>query len=603
MQSPARPALRRRARSRAADPARIIAYDFETAPIRSGTPRPLYLTAYGSGMHYASPIRSMAHLRAELVQHFLTEETEGATFVAWNGNRFDAYFVAAALVRDPEYRITPYLTGSRELRALVIRRADDPNSRKRKWVFADGMAMLGIDCALGELLQTFAPELPKLAPPDWSRGFDPDDEGHRDYAMRDSQGLHAAMVHAQDILMSQFNEPLGLTIGGAAIRVLVANLPERVTVRPLEEDAEKPVREFLSRGGYVFCRSKYRGPVWKYDLNQAYAAAMRDALLPCGAMMHGSYSIDPDIDTYMICIDAWAPPGSPAATVPFYVKVEDSHGRIRSTYARGIIRGAWVTSDEHRQLQVEGWTIEPIEWWAWSANFRLTDFVGRLETLRRTAPGGPQGPMGRMVKAIGNSAYGKTAEKLDGIEYVLAAECPGDFLPWYADDDSEPIDHVYWRFDPDSRPRPHHQPQIAAFITAHVRMVMRRAILVAPDAWLYADTDCLMFARDVTAHLDTDPTRYGAWKIEEEGAEYSIIDRKVYVSQDGRKKAARGMDVRALKGEDFEAWFSGMAPRQDQLQLTNFLDVMRGAEMYVSRSRRGQTAERENDHESDTATA
>jgi hypothetical protein len=90
MQSPARPALRRRARARAADPARLIAYDFETAPIRSGTPRPLYLTAHGSGMRYASPIRSMAHLRAELVNHFLTEENEGATFVAWNGNRFDA---------------------------------------------------------------------------------------------------------------------------------------------------------------------------------------------------------------------------------------------------------------------------------------------------------------------------------------------------------------------------------------------------------------------------------------------------------------------------------------------------------------------------------
>jgi hypothetical protein len=106
-----------------------------------------------------------------------------------------------------------------------------------------------------------------------------------------------------------------------------------------------------------------------------------------------------------------------------------------------------------------------------------------------------------------------------------------------------------------------------------------------------------MFSRDVTAHLDTDPIRYGAWKIEEEGAEYSIIDRKVYVSQDGRRRVARGMDVRALRGEDFAAWFDGQAPRQDQLQLTNFLDVMRGAEMYVSRSRRGQTAEREEDHE------
>jgi hypothetical protein len=110
-----------------------------------------------------------------------------------------------------------------------------------------------------------------------------------------------------------------------------------------------------------------------------------------------------------------------------------------------------------------------------------------------------------------------------------------------------------------------------------------------------------MFTRDVTARLDVDPTRYGAWKIEESGAEYSIIDRKVYMSADGRRKAARGMDVRALTGEAFELWFDGKAPRQDQLQLTNFLDVMRGAEMYVSRSRRGHSTEE--DHEPDTATA
>lgn len=597
---PVKPAFRRRARSRAAKPTRIVAYDFETTTIRSGTPRPLYLTACGQGMRYAEKIRSMAHLRAELVAHFLTEENEGTVFAAWNGNRFDAYFIAAALVRDPDYRLTPYLTSSRELRALVIHRADDPTSRTRRWTFADGMAMLGIDCALDELLRTFAPSLPKLPPPDWSRGFDPLDPAHAAYAMRDSEGLYAALEHAQEIVMSHFGEPLGLTMGGTAIRVLGANIPQRVTISPLDDAAETVVRQFLNRGGFTFCRGKYRGPVWKYDLNQAYAAAMRDCLMPCGSMISGQYALDPDIDTYMVRIDAWIDPASPAATVPIYVKTEDAHGRIRGTYARGIIRGAWITSDEHRQLQAEGWNIEIIEWWAWSQNFRLADYIDRLENLRRTAPGGPQGPMGRMIKAIGNTAYGKTAEQLDGIEYLLAAECPPDFLPWYADDDAEPIEHVYWRFDPDSRPRPHHQPQIAAFITAHVRMVMRRAILIDSGAWIYADTDCLMFTRDVTARLDTDPARYGAWKIEEEGAEYAIIDRKVYMRADGTKRTARGMDVRALRGEDFDAWFEGHAPRQDQLQLTNFLDVMRGAEMYVPRSRRGQSTEE--DHEQ-TATA
>jgi hypothetical protein len=124
-------------------------------------------------------------------------------------------------------------------------------------------------------------------------------------------------------------------------------------------------------------------------------------------------------------------------------------------------------------------------------------------------------------------------------------------------------------------------------------MKVRRAILVEPDAWLYADTDCVMFRQDVTERLDTDPLRYGAWKVEESGAEYAIIDRKVYVSADGRKKAARGLDVKALTGEHFALWFDGEAPQQRTYQLTNFLDVMRGAEMYVSRPRRGHATEKE----------
>jgi hypothetical protein len=595
--------MRRRERRKPADPARIVAYDFETAPIRAGTPRPLYLTAHCDEWSYAGQIHSMAHLHEELVAHFLIPRNWGRMFVAWNGNRFDAYFVAAALVRDPRFVITPYLTSSRELRALVIHAAGDESSRIRRWIFADGMAMLGIDCDLGTLLDTFAPDLPKLPAPDWSRGFDARRQDHRDYAMRDSEGLWAAIVAAQRIVHGHFGEPLGITIGSTAIKVFQAEMPPGVWVMPLDDEARDPVAQLLARGGYVFCRGKYRGPVWKYDLNQAYAAAMRECAMPCGQMMRGQYAIDEGIETYMVLIDATAPPDSAASRVPFYVKVRDPLGRIRSTYARGVIRGAWITSDEHRQLIDEGWDIEIVEWWAWSRSFAMTDFVDRLETLRAAAPDGPQGAQGRMIKALGTTAYGKTAEQPDGIEYVLAATCPPGFLPWYDDDDAEPIDHVYWRFDPDSRPRPHHQPQIAAFITAHVRMKVRRAILLDPDAWLYADTDCVMFRRDVTQKMDIDPARYGAWKIEESGAEYSIIDRKVYVSADGRKKAARGLDVRALTGEHFALWFEGQAPYQRTYQLTNFLDVMRGAEMYVSRPRRGHATERTEDEHDNESTA
>ena len=47
--------------------------------------------------------------------------------------------------------------------------------------------------------------------------------------------------------------------------------------------------------------------------------------------------------------------------------------------------------------------------------------VGELETLRFTDKDGPSGPLGIMCKYIGNNAYGKLAEQLEGIELILSS--------------------------------------------------------------------------------------------------------------------------------------------------------------------------------------
>ena len=535
------------------------------------------MTAWSPFVQVAESIGSFSDLHAIITGQLLTPELSGAKFAAWNGNRFDAYFIAAAMVRDDRYRIIPLMTKSRELRGLDIVSLEDEGKR---WSFTCGMAMLGIDCTLSELLDSFAPDLPKLPAPDWSQGFDAARQDHRDYAMRDSEGLWHALDRAQRIVMQEFGEPLGLTMGGTGIRVFSASIPDRIVIKPAEEEAEQVIRQFLNRGGFVFCRGKYDGPVWKYDINQAYAAAMRECSMPCGSMLWDRFGPEDTTGAYMVKLSAIKPDN----VVPWYVKMQDAQGRIRATYARTVIRDAWVTSDEHRQLIAEGWEIEESEHWAWARTFTMRDFVDRLEAMRAQAPGGPQGPTGRMVKAIGTNCYGKTAEQPDGIEYCLARECPDGFLPWYEDDDGDPIEHVFWR-PQEVAPKPHQKPQIAAFITAHVRMVLRRAALLDPSAWLYADTDCLMFSRDMSHCLDIDATRYGAWKIESAGEHHRIIMPKVY--QSARKTAARGMNVQTLTGEHFDKWFKGEAPNQTQVQLRNFLDVMRGAEMYRAINRRG----------------
>ena len=572
-----RPALTRRERKRAAKPARIVAYDLETSPIRAGSPRPLFLTAWAPDFEVAETVRNFADLNRIIVDRFLVPEMSGARFAAWNGNRFDAYFIAAAMVRDERFRLIPLLTKSRELRGLDILSLENEGQR---WSFVCGMTMLGIDCTLAELLESFAPDLPKLPAPDWSSGFDPENPAHRDYAVRDSEGLWNALNRAQSIILGEFGEPLGLTMGGTGIRVFTASIPHRVIIKPTEPQAEDVIRQHLNRGGFVFCRGKYDGPAWKYDINQAYAAAMRECAMPCGSMLYDRFGPEDLTGAYMVRLSAIKPDN----VVPFYVKTADALGRIRATYARTVIRNAWVTSDEHRQLIAEGWEIEEDEHWAWARTFTMGDFVDRLEAMRAQAPGGPQGPTGRMVKSIGTNCYGKTAEQPDGIEYCLAAECPPGFLPWYEDDEPDPIEHVFWRAQ-EVPPKPHHQPQIAAFITAHVRMVLRRAALLDTAAWLYADTDCLIFSREMSHRLDIDPLRYGAWKVESAGEHHRIIMPKVYQSE--RKNAARGMNVSMLTGEHFEKWFKGDAPNQTQVQLRNFLDVMRGAEMYRAINRRG----------------
>lgn len=601
--------MRRHKRKRPLFPALIVGYDFETTKIQKGTPRPLYITAYGTrpAMHYASPIRDMMHLQRILLSEFLIEENHGVKFVAWNGNNFDAYFVAAALVTCDDFVMRPYLTQSKSLRGIrVVRREHLEVKGAPSWEFLDGIAMLGlIGVKLVKLLQTFAPHLPKLEGAiDFEREqFDPDKPAHCDYAMRDSVGLEFAMMAAQRVIYENFEQPLAVTMGGACIRILKAHLPEEVTVMPCGDKLLSIVRRYAMRGGYCYCVRRFEGPIWKFDLNQAYASAMRETHLPSGSAqrtlkgIRGPASFDgasqswtesPLPACYLARIEAW----HPGNRVPFYCRGEVG-GKVRSLFALEHIPPTWICSNELEQLQREGWTIELSESWGWSESFNLKDYVDKLERRRMTCPGGPSGPEGTMLKAVGNHSYGKMLEELEPIEYVIASEAPEGYAPTYVNGEVDPLEHIYERFlAPDEvHPKDYHQPHIGAFITAHVRMVVRRAALLDPESWLYADTDCVVFARDPSAGLDIDPKRYGAWKIEEAGTPYQIIAKKVYANTATGEGSAKGLHVKQVTPGQFTEWLHGTPPVQHQVQRNNFLRVMQGAEMYRAQTRSGTAVE------------
>lgn len=588
-----RPRLVRKERKRTAPLTDIIAYDLETTPIKAGTPELLYITAYSDAHDFimGEKINTLDDLLNILEDRFLIPRFEGSKFVAWNANNFDVYFVALALIRSDKWIIRPFLTRSKALRGLLVLRKENFSHERKKgtriknngWMFLDGISMLGlIGTTLKSFLERFAPDHQKLDRESFEfRQFDPENPDDVDYAFRDSIGLYHGMEAAQSIVHERFNLGLQPTIGNLGIKIFQSKIPEAVQIRQPNNYENRVYRDFVCRGGYCHLMRKYRGPVWKYDLNQAYAAAMREAELPAGFTSILDYKVPQYAKTYVARISAT----NPKNIIPFYCIDQTDEINRAAKFATTEINDTWVTKCEYEQLLSEGWKIKVRESIIYSECFNMKEYVDGLEQLRMNAPGGPSGAVGTMIKAIGNNSYGKTLEQLSGLELILAAEPPEGFIDYYYDD-GDMMPFVWMRLK-ETPVKDYHQPQIGAFITAHVRMVVRRAALLSPKTFLYADTDCVIFSSDVTKRLDIDARRYGAWKLEASGEDYMLIAKKVYASEDFTTKHSKGLNVKALTFAEFAGWYAGRIPVQSQAQRQNFMKVMRGSDMFVNRTRKG----------------
>lgn len=583
-------------------PVTFHAYDLETTLIPThsadgvfpgeATPKPLYITAYSeylSGTDRAGedvydqwviskPITKNETLCDILIRDFLTDDKVGQRFVAWNGNNFDAYFIGMALLNS-EFVIRPYITKSNAIRGLKI---IDPADNDRSWEFLDGIAMTGVTAKLRDFVKAFAPSYEKLNL-DFSGGttFDANNPDHRAYALRDSVGLYYALKEC-DRIVEILTQGMHLTptIGNLGIKYFTKMMPEAVYVRKPIKGMVEPIHYSLKRGGYCYLQRRYKGPVWKYDINQAYAAAMRECALPAGRMMSGC-GVAKVGECAMYRVRAY----NDAGTIPpFYWK----HSETAKAYYSNDISDAWITSDEFRQIKREGWNIDVLHAYFWDDAFSMVDMVDRLEELRTTSADGPGGPVGTMCKSLGNNAYGKTAEQLGNEELLMASECPDGFLQW-----SEDIPYIWCRVnDERENERGYHQPQIAAFITAYVRMVVRRAIISNFNDWIYADTDCVVFSSP--ADLPIDKKIYGKWKQETDGDIYSFIVKKGYYSMDKTTVHCKGMNIRNADGslkftdKQLSEWWDGKPPNQNQTQRNNLISVVAGNSMYKGRNKNAQ---------------
>lgn len=564
---------------------RLIAYDLETTTIASGTPVPLYITAFGDDFRLSVALGDLDSLADVLVSKFLVPEQINTNFVAWNANHFDVYFIGLSLLRytnkvNQRYLIRPFLTKNGALRGMCI---EDTHIDNCRWFFLDGMAMTGANgVRLEKFVKTFAPDLPKLKIIDFDAGerFNANNKEHIRYAERDSEALFYAMNNCDNIVRDVVKHGLTPTIGNLGIKFFRSKIPVGVLIKTVPDDLLPALRNIAFRGGFCWVQRRYTGPVWKYDINQAYAAAMRDTWLPHGTGGWTAHFHDDKPGVYHVHISRNIP-----SPIPFYYKTIERRPTGMFTNGQKPVE-TWITSDEFVQLKSEGWLVEIVRGYVWQFHFNMKEMVDELEKLRLSDPDGPSGPLGTMCKYLGNNAYGKTVERLGGFELVMCSERP-DGDGWHYYDAENPfMDFVWTRHtDREQMDKDYHKPQLGVFITSYIRMVLRRAALGDHASFLYADTDCVTFSRPVS-HLDIHPGHYGKWKLEVAGDRYIIQGKKVYCSVDGTTKHAKGLHTKKLLVADFEQWHKS-PPKQDQLQRQSFLKVAGGADMFMPMRRTG----------------
>lgn len=552
----------------------IITYDLESTRIAEGLPTPLYISWADSPEATGLPLNGLSDLHDVLVTFFLTDENRKKRFVAHNGNKFDAQLIVHAMLGDSKYTIEPWLTNGGNFRGMAISLTDNP---KHRWIFSDSIAMFGLIVSLREFLTKFAIEQAKLSID--VLNFDNTNPEHIEYAKNDSSALWVAVNNASQHVHNATGIWPSNTIGKTAIQYFESQIPENVNIWEVPYSASKWL-ERTKRGGYVYCAGSYRGQIWKYDRNQAYAASMREKL-PSGRCIRTSTYKQDKLGFYKAII--YRKDYSP---IPFYMRGDDG----RPSYTHSGFADGYILSIEVEYLRSHGWNVEILEGWYWTDTFTMSDMVNNLEHCRMTCEGGPKGALGIIYKMIGNNAFGKTWEEHDGIRIVYANEPKEGYRQYRAEDPN--FDHV-WIYREEPRKETYHKPQIGTFITAYQRINLMEQAWIAPHQFLYADTDCIVFTKEVTALLDIDDGRYGAYKVEALGAEYGFINKKVYYSLetiDGitpKVASAKGIHSKELTLSIFEGWYNGILPVQQQVQRQNLKQSIGTGKMFLNRKRTG----------------
>jgi DNA polymerase elongation subunit (family B) len=400
------------------------------------------------------------------------------------------------------------------------------NAQGRKVIMRDSFALF--NSSLKKLAASFCPELPKGDLDFDKETFDPKNEQHKAYAIRDVQILLVGLPRLASLLHKHFSVNPNSTFASTALKGWQKSLPDDsiFNASKYATDDDK-ARELYIRqayyGGLVFLTdTKTHTNCVTYDINSSYPYAMMTYGVPYGRVAETRDFISDKLAIYKCRIK------TPDNLVVPIIPARDSRGAMR------WYRGEFDTVCTNRELVFaanHGYEILKIyDGLVWEETvYPFSDFIKKCMDIRREyhiPPDQGMAPEEYLAKFMQNSLYGKFGTRRERFRLMARHNMSDDELIGTEQWDEQGKWYVK-KNDVDDGMRC--MPEWATFITAHARLRLLETVYsVGVENVLYGDTDSItMKSGPWESRIDAG-IEYGQFKKEKEWKEFRAIAPKVY---------------------------------------------------------------------------
>lgn len=437
-----------------------------------------------------------------------------------------------------------------------------------KIVIRDSLAIF--PGTLRQFADSFTPELPKENI-DFDAGmiFDPENEDHRHYALRDAEILRRGLPRFNALLQRHFGVTLGHTTAGTALMAWQATLPEWQYFDCSRWGDEEEFVRSAYFGGLVFLtRTDEIKNAVTFDINSSYPAQMCKHGVPWGQKITTKDWRTEYMGIFRVRVRA------PEDLVVPIIPRRDEKGYMRWHGGEFITT---VTNTELKFAEAHGYEILDVQQGiAWEERiFPFNAFIEKCKAIRFAYAGKPEETLAKLMQ---NALYGKFGARRERLVVFQPDEddemATLEALP--LDDDG------FWWIKKEFAEDLRCIPAWAVFITAHARMHLLHTVYsVGVQNVIYGDTDSLTVLPGVVNKFDQGK-EYGQWKLEKRWKRFRALAPKVYagILDDGRYKgAAKGLPKKKMDESMWGKLLAGERVCVDYLTLPSLRVAMqRGIE-------------------------